>query len=84
MLNYVLVSLPQFYLITSVAICAEEATGFLLWPRTPAGTTRSLPCPNTTFIVERTCNPPGIWDDVDMFIPFNTISTVSTIGEAYG
>ena len=46
--------------------CDEETTQFLLWPETPAGTTRSLPCPNTTTIVDRTCNLPGIWDDVDL------------------
>jgi len=65
--------------LCSTGFCDEEATQFLLWPETPAGMTRSLPCPNTTAIINRTCNPPGIWDDDNssLCIPLNFISTVS-------
>ena len=68
----------HFYLTITTAICFEEVTGFLLWPPTLVGTTRSLPCSNPAIIIRRTCNPSGIWDDVDLslFISFSSISTV--------
>jgi len=34
-------------LFAGFGFCDEESTQFLLWPETPAGITRSLPCPNT-------------------------------------
>ena len=66
-------------LFAGFGFCDEESTQFLLWPETPAGITRSLPCPNTTTIINRTCNTPGIWDNVDpsLCIPHSSINTVS-------
>jgi len=76
----------HFYLTITTAICFEEVTGFLLWPPTLVGTTRSLPCSNPAIIIRRTCNPSGIWDDVDLslFISFSSISTVREGGRGGG
>ena len=74
-------------MLAETGFCDEEATQFFLWQETRAGITRSLPCPNTTTIVNRTCNPPSIWERVDLTlcIPISSINTVSiTVGDGGG
>ena len=50
---------------TGCAYCTAETMDFLLWPNTSAGSTQSLPCPNTTTMINRTCSPSGVWESID-------------------
>ena len=69
-----------FHLTTPAARgCNAETTEFLFWPDTPASTTQSLRCPDTTTIINRTCNSSGVWESVDpsLCTPFTSINVVS-------
>ena len=59
--------------------CNAETTEFLSWPNTPADTTQSHRCPNTTTIINRTCSSFGVWESVDpsLCTPFTIINVVS-------
>ena len=59
--------------------CSADTTRFLSWPNTLAGTTQTLPCPNTTTMISRTCSPSGVWESVDpsLCTSLTLINTVS-------
>ena len=59
--------------------CNANTTGFLFWPDTLAGTTLTLPCPNTTTMISRTCSQSGVWESVDpsLCTSLTSINTVS-------
>ena len=59
--------------------CDAQTTGLLSWPDTEAGTTQTLPCPNTNAMISRTCSRFGVWDSVDpsLCTSFTSINTVS-------
>ena len=59
--------------------CNADTTGFLFWPDTLAGTTQTLPCPNTTTMISRTCSLSGVWESVDpsLCTSLTSINTVS-------
>ena len=72
---------PTITISAANVICNNETTEFLSWPDTLAGTTRTLPCPNTTTMISRTCSQSGVWEDVDFTLctSFTSINTVSSI-----
>ena len=75
-----LITLTLFtHLCAEASGCKADTTGFLSWPATPAGSTRTLPCHNTTITISRMCSPSGLWETVDftlcaILISINTVS----------
>ena len=70
---------------TGCAYCSAETVNYLSWPKTSAGSTQSLRCPNTTTIINRTCSPSGVWESVEpsLCTPFTSINPVSDGAEFF-
>ena len=63
--------------------CNAETTEFLSWPNTPAGTTQTLCCPNTTTMISRTCSLSGVWESVDPSL-CTSLALINTVSFSVG